>query len=370
MRQIRWTLAAGLAAASAFSAMPSAFYHLVDSPWPLAWTTPALFVAHGLAQVAAMTAVLRRSGPSSPDKTVAGLLVLDAAAGLVLVAAPAHGARGLLVLLVGRVLTGVVLGLIVPLVSRELVGADGGPAVVTAAMLGGVGIGSLAAGALAASGLGRSQVLAVGVGALLVAAFGAALGRRSSVRAPWRTPEVRRSAERVGPHASPRGAVAVALTLAFAANGLLAVFTSTLPGVVAGLGHGSALLAGATAGTVMLAAGAARLPLAGLPGRAVRVIGVVAALVGAVALGAGLARGVLVAALAGGVLLGAAAGIGVEAAFALAAGAGDGGRSLIRVQRSAQLGLVVPVACWPLFGLLVGPSTAAVRLACCQAVAR
>lgn len=351
--QARRAMVAGLAVASAFSSMPSAFYHLVESPWPLAWTTPVLFVVHGVAQIAAMGAVLRRR--RSPDpvrtaRTVVWLLLANAVGGLVLVAAPPTGAGAVVVLLAGRVLCGAALGAITALVSGVVAARPGGPAVVTAAVLGAVGCGSLLAGALTALGLSRSAALGVGVGGLAGAAVVlAASSRAIGLTRPDEAPAVARArAVDGGARGRPGAGIAAALTLAFASHGVLALFSSVLPGLVASLAHGAALVAGVTAGTVMLAAGAVRLLLRSSRARAVRLTGLLAAALGGALLAGGLAGASLPSALTGGLLLGAACGIAYETALGLATSVDRTGGALIRVQRAAQLGLVLPVALWPL----------------------
>jgi len=321
------------------------------------------------------------------------LLLADACAGGLLVLAPPPGGFGLL--LAGRLITGLLLGMITPLATRRLLGAPGGSAVAVAAIFGGVGVGSLSAGALAGLGLTRPAVLAVGVGLLLVTAgvvtrlerndestsHAAGVERNAAddgADRPRAGGSTRTAGQRSGTAANPRGVL-----LAFTANGVLALFTSTLPGVVAAHGSDSTLLAGATAGLVMLAAGGVRLGLGRLSARAVTVAGAVGAGAGIWLFTVGLhtSDGGVAALLGGGLLLGAAAGLGYEAALRTVDRPGsptptgitpdgitpdgitpdgitpdgiDPDSADVRlartaaVQRGGQLGLVVPVLIYPL----------------------
>ncbi len=337
-----------LTTASAFSSLPSAFYHRVAGATGSSWTTVVLFVAHGLASVLAMTLVARRpvilrTGRLGLGRAVAALLVADALGGVLLVLAPAPAGVGWL--LAGRIVTGAALGAVTLLVTAGLAPMPRGSALATAAILGGVGLGSLLAGLLAQAGLGRAGVFGVGTVALLLAAACArgVQGVQGGVG--------REGGRSAGPSAaaSTRPVLVLACTaLAFVANGVLGLFTSTLPGVVAAQGGGSELLAGATAGLVMLAAGGARLALLRAPLVPVRIGGAAAAVAGALLFAGGAESGPVAVTLLGGVLLGAAAGVGYDAALHTVIGRAAGVRPLARVQRGGQLGLVVPVLLYPL----------------------
>ncbi|HEY0217664.1 MAG TPA: hypothetical protein VGC57_14840, partial [Cellulomonas sp.] len=278
----RLTLALGTA--SAYSAFPAAYYHLVQDATGSRWTTAVLFSAHGVAQVVAMSTLsaltrsrlATRAAGGGTGRAVAVLLLLDAAGAALLVLAPAPG--GFALLLVGRVVTGLALGALAPLATAGLALHPRGSELATGAILGAVGVGSLLAGLLAGLGWSRPGVLAVGLVALPVAAW---LVRGVRVAAP--APVVPVPAAAVPAAAVPvpaAGRVAGWAALAFVANGVLGLFCSTLPGVVAGLAQGTAVVAGATTGLVMISAGTARLALGRLPGRPVRVLALVAAAVG------------------------------------------------------------------------------------------
>ncbi|HEY0187322.1 MAG TPA: hypothetical protein VGC67_07525 [Cellulomonas sp.] len=335
-------LTVALAVASAYSAFPSAFYHLVQEQTGSRWTTAVLFTVHGVAQVAAMTVLTRgrlaaRVTALGTGRAVAVLLVVDALGAAVLVAAPAPG--GAAVLLAGRVLTGLALGGLTPLVTAGLAGHPRGTELATVAILGAVGVGSLLAGLLAGAGWSRAGVLAVGLVALPAAAWLVRGVRGAVVPAPadrLPLPDLR---------PAPSRRLASWVLLAFACNGVLGLFCSTLPGVVAALAQGASLVAGATTGLVMISAGVARLVLGRLPARPVRMLAVAAAAGGTVVEALALSADHLAGALVGAALLGAAAGIGFDTALRLAGP--HGVPALARVQRGGQLGLVLPVLAYP-----------------------
>lgn len=356
----RMTIALGTA--SAYSAFPSAWYHLVQDETGWRWTTSVLFAAHGVAQVVAMTLLARpgvatRLAGRAAGAAVAVLLLADAVGAALLAAAPAPG--GFALLLVGRVVTGVALGALTTLATGFLARGRHGTGLATVAILGAVGVGSLTAGALAASGWSRSGVLALGLVLLPAAAWlvhTASTGSRVRVPVPAGNPAT--PGKQVAPVPAAPGdddergpdpgvgrGLAVPVVVAFLANGVLGLFCSTLPGVIAGLAGGASAVAGATTGLVMVSAGGARLLLARVPARPVAVVTALAAVVGVAAEIAALAAGHVVGALTAAALLGAAAGVGFDTA--LRSARRHGVPALARVQRGGQLGLVLPVLAYP-----------------------
>jgi MFS family permease len=346
-------LVLALTVASAFSAFPSAYYHRVAEATGSQWATAVLFVAHGIASVLAMS-LLTRPGPAlhtariGLGRAVPTLLILDAIGALLLVLAP--DPAGVAWLLAGRVVTGAALGALTPLVTAGLSRDRSGTVLATAAILGGVGLGSLLAGVLAEVGLTRTEVFATGLAGLLAAAVltrRAGLADRSGTGpTPAVGPVLAAAPAPALP--SPMAGVVGCVVLAFAANGVLGLFTSTLPGFVAAKAGGAELVAGATAGLVMLAAGAARLTLLRASAGSVRVAAVVAAVAGAVLFAAGSLAGAVVVALLGGMALGAAAGVGYDTALRTAADRAGGIGPVAEVQRGGQLGLILPVLVYPL----------------------
>ncbi|MET7392827.1 hypothetical protein ABZS66_04935 [Dactylosporangium sp. NPDC005572] len=341
-------LVSALAAAGAFSSFPSPYYHRMADATGSRWTTVGLFVVHGVASFAAMSALARlrpaRSVRPGSVRLLRGLLLLDAAGGLLLVAAPAPA--GVPWLLAGRAVTGAALGALTPVATAGLSSRRHGTALATAAIIGGVGLGALLAGGMAAGGLSRAAVFGVGlIGLLGVAALvRTGSGAGDTAGAPARGTGTGTVADGTG----PRAVVLRCALLAFAANGVLGLFTSILPGLVADRAGGAELVAGATAGLVMLAAGAARLALLRVPANRTGPGAVAAAVTGAALFAAGLGAGTVPASMAGGVLLGAAAGVGYDAALRITARLTDGVGPLAQVQRGGQLGLVLPVVAYPL----------------------
>ncbi|NTW42081.1 MAG: hypothetical protein HGA44_19760, partial [Cellulomonadaceae bacterium] len=239
------------------------------------------------------------------------------------------------VLLLGRLVTGAGAGLLVPAVAGAVVGQDGGGRAVTAGVLGGAGVGAVVSGVLAEAGVARGVVLALGV-----LAVGWAVTRLLTLRLAM----VRTAA--TPPTSGSGPSWRVATLVVFTANGLLALASSTVPGVVVDAVGGGSLVAGLTTGVVLLAAGAARLlvpttsPLA-RPGPALA-----AAALAAVLLGAGLSGVVAgpvgaTVVLGGGAILGGLCGLAYDRALASASPVG-------RTLTAAQLGLVLPVLLWPL----------------------
>ncbi|WP_433528483.1 hypothetical protein ACQPYA_19245 [Micromonospora sp. CA-263727] len=348
-------------AAAAFSSFPSPFYHRIAAATGSPWTTTVLSVAHGTAAAAAMALLTRpalaaRVTRLRPGRLIPILLLLDAAGAVPLILAPAPAGVG--PLLLGRIITGVALGALTPLTTTALAPHRHGTVLATGAIFGGVGGGALVAGALAASGLPRAAVFGIGaLGLLAAAAAGARQWPPDGQRPPAAGPHgdgiaepVRPGAPAMPPRATGRGHTVIigGAALAFTANGILGLFSSTLPGLVAERSGGSELVAGASAGLVLLAAGAARLGVTRVPAAAVRWAALAVALLGIVIFVAGLRTGTASVALTGGMLLGAAAGICYDTALALATGRRAQVRLIARVQYAGQLGLVLPVAVYPL----------------------
>ncbi|TCB97164.1 MFS transporter [Micromonospora zingiberis] len=347
-------------AAAGFSSFPSPFYHRIAGATGSPWTTTLLFVAHGTAAAAAMALLTRpalaaRVTRLGPGRLIPALLLIDAAGAVPLILAPEPAGVG--PLLLGRIITGAAMGALTPLTTTVLAQHRHGTVLATGAIFGGVGGGALIAGALAASGLPREAVF--GIGALGLLAAAAAAGRRQpDVHRPAaEDPGGDRPVEPVRPEAPappPRATgggntlIIGGAALAFTANGVLGLFSSTLPGLIAERSGGSELVAGASAGLVLLAAGAARLGVTRAPAAVVRGVALAVALLGTVMFVAGLRADTVPVALTGGILLGAAAGIGYDTALAVATGHRAQVRLIARVQYAGQLGLVLPVAAYPL----------------------
>ena len=344
----RWRLAVALIVASAFSSFPSAFYATIATDVGGGTvTTAVLFASHGAAAIVAMSVLAVPAIATTVARIplrlyLTAVLGLDALAGLLLVSA--NGQAEFVLALAGRIATGIALGALTPVVASALAGYRGGSALSTAGILGGVGVGSFVAGTLALQ-LQRPAVFGIGCLALIAAA---AFVLSASDRVTARPLGL----DVTAPVGSAVPLVVVgAAALAFAANGLLGLFTSILPGTVAAASHAPReFIAGVTVAVVLVAAGAARLTIPTDRGRVARVIAAAALLLGAVVFGVGLGAASVALSLIGGVLLGFAAGIAYDTALSLAASRTIGAarvRALAAVQRGGQFGLVIPVLLYP-----------------------
>jgi hypothetical protein len=346
----RWRLAVALIVASAFSSFPSAFYATIATEvGGGSATTSILFASHGVAAIVAMSVLAIPAVTAAIARFplrlyLTAVLGLDALAGILLVFASGNGQFALV--LAGRIVTGIALGALTPVVAAALAGYRGGSALSTAGILGGVGVGSLVAGSLALLALPRAAVFSIGCFALIAAA---AIVLGSAQRLAVTSDGT--AAVSMGTSRFPLIVVGSA-ALAFAANGVLGLFTSVLPGIVAGASTAPPeFTAGLTVAVVLLAAGAARLIVPADRSRFARWLAVALTCFGAVVFGVGLAGSSIALSLTGGVLLGFAAGIAYDTALALAASRTIGDarvRALATVQRGGQFGLVIPVLLYPL----------------------
>ncbi|WP_084125202.1 hypothetical protein [Demequina sp. NBRC 110054] len=330
---------------SAFSAFPSPFYADIAaaSAWGL-WTSAVLFAAHGVAVIVAMT-WLRRAGMARrvPSRSlVVVALLVDAVGGVLL--ALGMSAAGVGLLLAGRVVTGLALGLATPLLTETLARHARGTAWATAATLGGVGMGALAAAMLVATGVAVPAVFAAGASVLALVALAVAL---SPTMVPAIVPTTA-----APPSASARDrALAAAVVLVFVANGLLGLFTSLVPAVVVAAIGGGSLLAGAVVAATMIGAGAARLAMDASRPRVVASVAVGSLGAGCFLFTAGVAAHQGPAVILGSVILGASCGLGYDAGLRMAIGSKVDAlarvAALARAQRAGQLGLVVPALVFP-----------------------
>lgn len=355
----RAAVTAVLAIISAFSAFPSPFYADIAaaSSWAM-WASAALFSIHGVGVIAAMTVVRRSAGfarLACRDLVVAAL-VADALGGLLL--ALGMGMASVPLLLAGRLVTGVALGLVTPVLTETLARETRSTSWATAATLGGVGVGALMAALLATAGVAVPLVFVAGTAVLAAAGLGAARIPGIAWSAATTTvsgPEALAAPGAVAaPSASagPDVAATAAVLIVFAANGVLGLFTSLVPAAVAPLLGGGSLLAGLVVATTMIGAGLSRLVAAPPQARATAITAAVALSLGAAVFAAGVAGGRPPAAVVlGSALIGAACGIGHDAGLRMAIGPKVDAlrkvRGLARVQRAGQLGLVIPALVFP-----------------------
>lgn len=343
-----------LTVVSAFSAFPSPFYSGVAAASALGlWAAAVMFSIHGVAVIVAMSALRAASWPVADRHRaiVTAALVVDAVGGLVL--AWGMATESMTLLLTGRAITGLALGLATPVLTAVLARHRTGTAWATAATLGGVGIGAVAAAALESTGVSVPGVFISG--AVVVAAVIAVvpfLTTRPATGASvtWEAPDgiVTRPQTRVS-ELTP--ALASALVITFVATGILGLFTSLIPAVTAPALGGGAGLAGVIVAVAMIGAGGAR--LVGLGGSTRGLVVTVTIAVAAVAVfAAGIAYGHAGTVVASATMIGAACGVGYDMGLRLAIGPQvDALRRvavLARVQRAGQVGLVVPALAFPL----------------------
>jgi MFS family permease len=225
---------------------------------------------------------------------------------------------GLAGLIVARVISGISVGLTTATATsyvselhakhRPTAGSRRADVVATAANLGGIGFGPLAAGFLAQVGpmpLRLSYI--VFAGALLVLALALALSPET-VQRPHPRPAYR--PQRVVVPAHARGLFFSATAAGFAAFAVFGVFNSLVPSFLAGtLGIDSHLTAGAASFAPFAAAAVAQIFQASAPSLALLRRGVPAVVVGLVLFAAGMWDSSLPLFLVGGVVTGAGAGM-------------------------------------------------------------
>ena len=349
----RWRLAIALVVASAFSSFPSAFYATIATEVGGGTiTTAVLFASHGAAAIVAMSVLAIPAIAATVARIplrlyLMAVLGFDALAGLLLVSANGQAEFGFA--LAGRIATGIALGALTPVVAAALAGYRGGSALSTAGILGGVGVGSLVAGTLA---LELQRPVVFGLGCLaLIAAAAVVLSAADRVASRPLGLDVAAPVDSARPDSAVPLVVLGAAALAFAANGLLGLFTSILPGTVAAASDAPReFTAGITVAVVLVAAGVARLTIPVDRGRVARLVAAATLVLGAVVFGLGLGTASVALSLIGGVLLGFAAGIAYDTALSLAASRTIGAarvRALAAVQRGGQFGLVIPVLLYP-----------------------
>jgi hypothetical protein len=217
-------------------------------------------------------------------------------------------------------------------------------AVSAAANLGGLGVGTLVAGALAQFVTAPLRTpYAVFLVLIVLSAVAVVTVPETAVapaeRPRYRPQRVRATGDRVG--------FVVAAATAFAAFAVFGLFTSLAPGFVAGsLHHPGRLLAGVVVFLVFGAGAVAQAATGALGARRRFVTGLVAQAAGLIVLAVGMRTETLGLFLAGGVIAGAGAGLLFKSAVSTIAGAASPssrGEALAGLFLIAYLGLVVPV---------------------------
>jgi hypothetical protein len=342
-----WLLAAAFLVAMAFTTVPTPLYGLYqarDHFGPI--VTTVVFAAYAVGVAGSLLLVGHLSDHYGRRPLVLIALLVEAASAVVFLASAEVPA-----LIVARLLSGIAVGGLTAAATAglgELRGRGGAAlatAVATAANIGGLGLGPLAAGAIATA---APAPLATPYGVflvLLLLAAGAVLLVPETVRPPVPRPPYRPQRLAVPPEG--RQDFAAAGAAGFAAFAVFGLFTSVAPTFLAQRFGVHALLAvGAVPCGVFLAAATSQIALARLGARSRLALAVGAVVAGLGALAAGGLAALLALFVAGGLVAGAGVGLLFRAALGTAAAlapAGKEGEVLAGLFLLAYLGLIVPV---------------------------
>nr|WP_221376281.1 MFS transporter [Actinoplanes polyasparticus] len=359
-----WLIAAVYLVALAFSTVPTPLYPLYQRVDGFSgFTVTVVFAVYAVGVIISLLLAGHVSDWTGRRRVLLVALGLEILAGVVFLTWTALPG-----LIAARLLTGLGVGLLTATATAYLLelhrahrpGATGTrfEVVSSAANLGGLGAGTLVAGALAqfvASPLRTPYVVFLILLALSVVAVAVA---PETVIAPATRPKYRPQGVKI---AGNRRTVVVATASAFAAFAVFGLFTSLAPSFVAGtLHHPSRLLAGVTV-FVVFGAGAASQAVSGRLAPRVRFVsGLAAQAAGLVTLATGMQTASLPLFLIGGAVAGAGAGILFKSAvgtIAAGAPAHQRGESLAGLFLIAYLGLVGPVLGLGLAGQHVAATT-------------
>ncbi|MBM2623238.1 MFS transporter [Actinoplanes sp. LDG1-06] len=346
-----WLIAAVYLVALAFSTAPTPLYPLYQRADGFsAFTVTVVFAVYAVGVIVSLLLAGHISDWTGRRRVLQASLGLEILAGVLFLTWTALPG-----LIVARFLTGLGVGMLTATATAYLLelhrahrpgaGATRFEVVSSAANLGGLGAGTLVAGALAqfvTTPLRTPYVVFLVLLALSVVAVAAA---PETVDAPAVRPRYRPQGVRIaGPD---RTAVVVAVVSSFAAFAVFGLFTSLAPSFVAGaLHHPSRLLAGVTV-FVVFGAGAAAQAVSGRLTPATRFRGgLIAQAAGLVVLTTGMETASLATFLIGGAIAGVGAGILFKSAvgtIAANAPTAKRGESLAGLFLIAYSGLVVPV---------------------------
>lgn len=347
-----WAVAFAFLAVLAFSTVPTPLYAIYQARDGFStFTITVIFAAYAVGVILALFFAGHLSDQLGRRRALVPALGLAVVSAIVFLVS-----RDLVGLLIGRVLSGLAVGVVTATATAYLaelhLGERPGTSpkraqvLATTANLGGLGLGPIVAGVLAETvGAPLTVSYAVFGVALVVAIVAVALAPETVTR-PAKRPPYR--PQRVGVPAHARGTFFSAAAGAFVSFAAFGLFTSLAPSFMAGtLGYHSHALAGVPAVTGFGAAIVAQLAAGAWDVR--RLVGT-----GTAALSAGLALLVtalwapsLALFLAGGVITGAGAGLlfkgGIVRASALAAASENRAEVLAGFFLAGYLGLSVPV---------------------------
>ena len=346
-----WLIAATFGVSMAFSTVPTPLYPIYQRQDGFtAFTVTIVFAVYAVGVVTSLLLAGHVSDWLGRKRILLPALGLELVAALLFLFWPALPG-----LIIARFLTGLGVGMITATATAYLLelhsahrpGAGRGrfELVSAAANLGGLGAGTLIAGALAQFVTAPLRTPYVVFVVLLVLSAVAVAAVPETVAAPAVTPRYRPQRIRVAEH--DRLGYAVATGGAFAAFAVFGLFTSLAPSFVAGaLQHPGRLLAGIVVFLVFGAAALAQAFSASLPATGRFAIALVTEAVGLLVLAAGMHVTSLALFLIGGAVAGAGAGLLFKSAVGAVSGMADPqwrGEALAGLFLIGYLGLVGPV---------------------------
>lgn len=319
-----WTVAAVFVTAMAFSTVPTPLYPLYEAHDGFStFTVTVVFAVYAVGVLISLLLAGHVSDWLGRKKVMTSALALELLAAALFLSAPA-----LPVLVVARLVTGLGVGILTATATaylQELHSAHrpGASArrfeiVSTAANIGGLGLGPIAAGALAQY-LGAPLRLPYAVFFVLLLTGAAAIALMpETVDKPAVRPAYR--PQRAGIALGDPGFLAAAAA-GFTSMAVFGLFTSVVPGFVGGtLHHPSRALAGLVVSAVFAAAAAAQTGTGRLGARARWHIGLLAQAVGMAVLTVGIRLASLPVFLLAGIIAGAGAGVLFKSAVGQVAG--------------------------------------------------
>lgn len=348
-----WLIAAVFAVSMAFSTVPTPLYPIYQAHDGFtSFTVTVVFAAYAVGVVTSLLLAGHISDWVGRRRVLLPALALEAAAAVLFLAWPELPG-----LVIARFLTGLGVGMITAtatayllelhVAARPAAGRRRFELVSAAANLGGLGSGTLIAGALAQF-VGAPLRTPYLVFLVLLALSALAVGLApETVSPPTPRPRYRPQRVRIG--------YPVAAASAFSAFAVFGLFTSLAPGFVAGsLHHPGRLLAGAVV-FLVFASGAAMQTLSSFTW------GLISEAAGLVVLAAGMHAGSLPLFLIGGAVAGGGAGLLFKSAIAAVAGAAEPavrGEALAGLFLTSYLGLIVPALGMGVAVLVVPATTA------------
>ncbi|PRY30243.1 putative MFS family arabinose efflux permease [Pseudosporangium ferrugineum] len=345
-----WSIAAVFAISMAFSTVPTPLYPIYQAEDGFtAFTVTVVFAAYAVGVVTSLLLAGHISDRTGRRRVLLAAIGLESLAAVLFLTRP-----DLPGLLLARFVTGLGVGIMAATATAYLLelhaahrpGAGRGrfELVSAAANLGGLGAGTLVAGALAQFVSAPLRTPYVVFLVLLALSAVAVLAAPETVTVPAVAPRYRPQRIRIA--ASDRAGYLTAALGAFSAFAVFGLFTSLAPSFVAGsLHHPGRLLAGVVAFAVFGAAATAQAASGSLTPARRFTAGLAAEATGLIVLGAGMNLPSLTIFLLGGVIAGAGAGLLFKAAVgtvAATAAPAVRGEALAGLFLIAYLGLIGP----------------------------